>query len=65
MSSFINEAFGIVGLIIFAICLIIVGPLITIWSLDTLFPVLDIPMNFQTWAAVIGLGSFFSAKVAK
>ena len=27
-------------------------PFMTIWSLNTLFPQLDIPMNFYTWLAM-------------
>jgi tryptophan-rich sensory protein len=42
----------IVALVIF---LIIVGPLITIWSLNTLFPVLAIPYNIWTWLATVFL----------
>lgn len=40
------------ALIIF---LIIVGPLITIWSLNTLFPVLAIPYTIWTWLATVCL----------
>ena len=60
MANFIKEAFGIFGLIVFAVILAIAGPLITIWALDTMFPALNIPMNFQTWLASLVLGSFFS-----
>jgi len=31
--------------------LIILAPLATIWSLNTLFPILNIPMGFDTWLA--------------
>ncbi len=37
-----------IALIVFAI---VVGPLIGIWSLNTLFPVLAIPYTIETWAA--------------
>jgi hypothetical protein len=33
--------------------LVIIGPFLTIWSLNTLFPALDIPYALETWAAVI------------
>jgi len=33
--------------------LIIVGPFVTIWGLNVLFPVLAIPYTFDTWAAII------------
>ena len=38
-------------LIILAVALIILGPIATIWSLNTLFPVLAIPYTFDTWVA--------------
>ena len=40
----------ILALVVLAI---IVGPFLTIWSLNTLFPVLAIPFTLETWAAVI------------
>ena len=33
------------------IALIVFGPLLGIWSLNTLFPMLAIPYTWQTWAA--------------
>lgn len=42
----------IIALVILAI---IFGPFITIWSLNTLFPVLAIPYSLETWAAIIAL----------
>jgi hypothetical protein len=32
---------------------IIIGPLAGIWSLNTLFPVLNIPYTWQTWLAYL------------
>ena len=32
---------------------IVAGPLLSIWALNTLFPVLAIPYTIETWAAVI------------
>jgi hypothetical protein len=31
-------------------------PIATIWSLNTLFPALAIPLSFNTWIATIVLG---------
>jgi hypothetical protein len=42
--------------IIFIVLLIILGPIATIWSLNTLFPVLAIPIGFDTWFAALVLG---------
>ncbi len=40
----------IVGITLLAI-VIVFGPLLGIWSINTLFPVLAIPYTWQTWAA--------------
>lgn len=52
-----------VFLIALIVALIIVGPLATIWALNTLFPALAIPYEFLTWLAVIVLGSALRANV--
>jgi len=52
--------------LVFALILIavaIVAPFITIWSLNTLFPVLAIPFSLDTWAAIILLGMFLKGNV--
>jgi len=43
-----------------AFVLVIVGPLLTIWALDTLFPVLNIPFTLETWfaTAILSAGVF-------
>ena len=55
-----------IGLVLlFAIFLVIFGPIVTIWSLNTLFPVLAIPVTLDTWLATIILfsaGGVLSAK---
>ena len=47
INALIRLAFGI-GLILIAI---LIGPLLGIWSLNTLFPSLAIPYTWETWAA--------------
>ncbi len=49
--------------IFFLILVVIFGPIITIWALNTLFPVLAIPTNFATWFAALWLGGFIAARV--
>lgn len=49
----------------FVILLIVIGPIATIWALNTLFPVLAIPYNFDTWCATVLLGLFIKARVEK
>ena len=49
IKSLIKLILGI-GLLV---VVIVVGPLLGIWSLNTLFPVLEIPYTWQTWAAFL------------
>jgi hypothetical protein len=60
MGSFMKVG-GIVALILF---LILVGPLLTIWALNTLFPVLAIPYTVWTWFAVVILAAAVRANVS-
>jgi hypothetical protein len=50
-------------LVLLIIALIVVGPLITIWALNTLFPALVIPYTFETWLATVILGSVIKTTV--
>jgi tryptophan-rich sensory protein len=60
-----NDKLGMMILIAaVVIFLIIVGPLITIWSLNTLFPVLAIPYNIWTWLATVFLFAAIRANVS-
>jgi hypothetical protein len=51
-----------VGIVI-VIALVAIGPLLTIWSLNVLFPVLAIKYSLESWLAVVILGGLF--KVGK
>jgi hypothetical protein len=42
---------------------LIIGPFVTIWSLNVLFPVLAIPFNFETWLAVILLSAVVRSNI--
>ena len=53
----------IVGAVLLVILLIVLGPIITIWALNTLFPVLAIPYTVWTWLSVIIVGAFLRANV--
>ena len=55
----------IVGLIVFILVLLFAMPLLTIWSLNTLFPTLAIPYTLETWFAVVLLGAAMRTKVTK
>ena len=52
----------VLWLIILA-CAVILGPFVTIWTLNTLFPVLAIPYNFETWVAALFLGGLLTTNV--
>ena len=54
------KTFLLVGLIL---ALIILGPLLTIWSLNTLFPVLAIEYTLETWVAALLLGGLLTRSV--
>ena len=42
----------------------IFGPFITIWALNTLFPVLAIPYTIETYFAVMALGIFLNTNIS-
>jgi hypothetical protein len=50
---------------LFIVALVILGPFATIWSLDTLFPALNIPYDFDHWCAVVILGGVFKTNIVK
>ena len=45
--------------LVLIVIIVIVGPLLSIWALNTLFPVLAIPYTIQTWAAMLLVGGLF------
>jgi hypothetical protein len=51
--------------IVLVLLLVVFGPFVSIWALNTLFPVLAIPYTFNTWAAVVILKSFLTVQVNK
>lgn len=50
--SFKTSVFGFIALLLLVI---IIAPLATIWALNTLFPVLAIPLSWETWLAALVL----------
>jgi Zn-dependent membrane protease YugP len=63
--SEMSNMFAGIGMIILVVLLVIVGPLATIWALNTLFPILAIPFNFDTWVAALVLMSVVRSNVRK
>jgi hypothetical protein len=57
-----NKLILIVALVIF---LVIIGPIATIWALNTLFPALAIPFTVNTWLAAVVLGGVFKTSISR
>lgn len=47
-------SFGILGLVVFVLAMIIFGPFVTIWAVNTIFGT-TIAFTFKTWLAAIWL----------
>lgn len=47
----VNKVIGMWALVL--LVLIIIGPILLLWSLNTLFPSLNIPYTLETWSAVV------------
>jgi hypothetical protein len=52
-----NSNTKLILILVLVVALVIFGPIITIWSLNVLFPSLAIPITFETWCAVVILGA--------
>ena len=49
-----NKGWGvIIGVVLLVIAVLLAGPLLVIWSINTLFPVSAVPYDIWTWLAVI------------
>ena len=56
----------LIGMGMFIVLMLIAAlffPVAIIWSLNTLFPVLNIPVNIDTWAATLLLGLFIRSTI--
>jgi len=51
-----------ISLVVLAVAL---GPLLILWALNTLFPIVAIPYTWQTWASAFILSAPFSAGAFK
>ena len=64
-----NIGYGLIGAvgaagILAILALLIFGPFITIWGLNTLFPVLAIPYTFETYFAMVAISMFFNFRLS-
>lgn len=53
----------LIAVISLVVGLILAGPLLLIWALNTLFPVLAIPYTVWTWVAALILGATIGPSV--
>lgn len=58
-----SDAIKVILFVALILVLIAFGPLLTIWALNTLFPVLAIPYSLDTWFAVIVVGGLFKTSI--
>ena len=54
---------SVLTMLALAVLIILLGPVLLIWSLNTLFPVLNIPVTLNTWLAVVILSGLFKTTV--
>ena len=52
-----------IAILLLVVFLIVIGPILTIWALNTLFPVLAIPYDIWTWLATVILFAAVRANV--
>ena len=50
---------------VIVVIVVICMPLASIWSLNTLFPMLAIPISFDTWCAALILGGMVGSGLGK
>jgi hypothetical protein len=64
MTKSTKDVITILAVLAFAVLALIFGPLLTLWALNTLFPVLAIPYNFYSWLAVVLLNLTLRSSVS-
>lgn len=57
--------FAVIVFALLIVLLVVLGPLLTIWAANTLFPTLNIPYTIKTWFAVIIIGGLFKTRISK
>ena len=64
LAEMVISAFGIAGLILIFFFILAIGPILIIWSLNILFPSLNIDFTWQTWAAILILLTFLRPEIS-
>ena len=54
---------SITAIVLLVTLVIVMGPLLMIWALNTLFPMLDIAYSFETWISIVILAGLFRTPV--
>ena len=54
---------SITAIVLLVALFIVMGPLLMIWALNTLFPVLNIAYSFETWISIVILAGLFRTNV--
>ena len=54
-----SDSFKIIAIIALVIAIVIFGPFVWIWCINTLFPVANIQYTFDTWLASLLIGGSF------
>ena len=58
-----NSETKLILALLLVLALVIFGPIATIWALNTLFPVLNIPVTLETWLAAFIIPAAFKTTV--
>jgi len=61
----VGTLFKLFAGIAFIAFMVIIGPILIIWALNTLFPALEIPYTIETWAAAAVLNAPFTTRFVK
>ena len=56
---------SITAIVLLVTLFIVMGPLLMIWALNTLFPVLNIAYSFETWISIVILAGLSRTKLEK
>jgi hypothetical protein len=58
-----KNVIALIGVVALIVLIVVAGPLLLIWALNTLFPVLAISYTVWTWLAALILGAAISPTV--
>lgn len=59
----VTKLASVLAAAVLIVALVLVGPLLVIWSMNTLWPMLNIAYTWQTWISVVILAGVFKTSV--